>query len=361
MKGDLMKIFHNIYVAILVLVLSVILFAYSVYRYELAEVSNDDELKTIVIEPGSVDSIANTLYEENLIRNKFVFKLYVKISGKSNLKAATYSLSENMGARKIVNILYKGEGINTNQIKITFKEGLNMRTIASVIEDNTNRTSDEIYSLLNNKQYLNELIDEYWFVEDDILNDKIYYSLEGYLYPSTYYFSSKDVLVEDIFKAMLDETKKQLEPYKEKLKNNDMSIHEILTLSSLVELEGVTKEDRKGIAGVFFNRLEDDISLGSDVTTYYGVKVNMGERDLYSSEVRECNSYNTRCVTFSGLPVSPICNSSIESIEAVINPDKNNYYYFVADKNKKVYFSKNINEHNKTIAKLKKEDLWYVY
>ena len=356
-----MKIFHNIYIAILVLILSVILFGYSVYRYELSEVSNNSESKTIVIEPGSVESIANTLYKENLIKNKFVFKLYVKISGKSNLKAATYSLSEDMGARKIVDILYNGKGINTAQIKITFKEGLNIRKIISVIEENTNRTSDEVYNLLNNKEYLNKLIDKYWFIENEILNDKIYYSLEGYLYPSTYYFSSKDVSVEDIFKVMLDETEKQLEPYKNELNNNNMTIHEILTLASLVELEGVTKEDRKGIAGVFFNRLEDNISLGSDVTTYYGVKVNMGERDLYSSEVKECNDYNTRCVTFSGLPVSPICNPSIESIEAVINPNKNNYYYFVADKNKKVYFSKNINEHNKTIAKLKKEDLWYEY
>lgn len=356
-----MKIFHNMYIAIFVLIFSVILFGYSVYRYELSKVSNDSELKTVVIKPGSIDSIANTLYKEDLIRNKFVFKLYVKISGKSNLKAATYSFSEDMGARKIVDILYKGSGVNTEQIKITFKEGLNIRQIAKVIVENTNNTEAMVYDVLKDKEYLNELIDEYWFIENVILDDRIYYSLEGYLYPSTYYFSSKDVLVEDIFKVMLDETKKQLEPYKNELTNNNMSIHEILTLASLVELEGVTEEDRKGIAGVFFNRLEDDISLGSDVTTYYGVKVNMGERDLYSSEVKECNNYNTRCVTFSGLPVSPICNSSIESIKAVIYPDKNNYYYFVADKNKKVYFSKNINEHNKTIAKLKKEDLWYEY
>lgn len=356
-----MKIFQNMYVAALVLILSVILFGYSVYRYELAEVSSNGELKIVVIEPGSVDSIATTLYEENLIRNKFMFKIYVKISGKSNLKAATYSLSENMGARKIVDILYKGAGDNTNQIKVTFKEGLNMRAVASVIEENTNHTRDEVYTILEDKDYLNQLIETYWFVTDDILTSGIYYSLEGYLYPSTYYFSSKDVAIKDIFKIMLDETEKQLEPYKEQIVNSSMSVHEILTLASIVELEGVTEEDRKGIAGVFFNRLEDDISLGSDVTTYYGVKVDMGERDLYSEELIACNGYNTRCVTFSGLPVSPVCNPSIMSINAVINPNTNNYYYFVADKNKKVYFSKSITEHNNTIAKLKKENLWYEY
>lgn len=356
-----MKIFHNIYLAFLVLILSVILFAYSVYRYELTAVSSNDELKTVVIEPGSVDSIATTLYEKHFIRNKLAFKIYVRISGKSNLKAATYSLSENMGTREIVDILYKGAGDNTNQIKVTFKEGLNMRAIAKVIEENTNHTNDEVYALLENKEYLNQIVEEYWFIEDDILDSKIYYSLEGYLYPSTYYFGSKDVSVEEIFSVMLKETEKQLEPFKEQVENHDMSVHEILTLASIVELEGVTVEDRKGIAGVFFNRLEDDISLGSDVTTYYGARVDMGDRDLYSAEVKECNDYNTRCVTFSGLPISPICNASIDSIDAVLNPDISNYYYFVADKNRKVYFSKNITEHNNTIAKLKREDLWYEY
>lgn len=356
-----MKIFKNIYLAFLVLILSGILFVYSVYRYELSEVSSDDELKIIVIEPGSVDSIATTLYENDLIRNKFAFKVYVKISRKSNLKAATYSLSENMGARKIVDILYKGTGVNTDQIKVTFKEGLNMRAIAKVIEEETNNTSDDVFSTLEDNEYLTSIIDKYWFIEDDILDNDIYYALEGYLYPSTYYFSSKDVSVKDVFNVMLEETGKQLEPYKEQIETSDMTIHEILTLASIVELEGVTSDDRKGIAGVFFNRLEDGISLGSDVTTYYGAKVDMGDRDLYSEELKECNGYNTRCVTFSGLPISPVCNSSIMSIEAVLNPTKSNNYYFVADKNRKVYFSKNINEHNKTIAKLKRENLWFEY
>ena len=87
----------------------------------------------------------------------------------------------------------------------------------------------------------------------------------------------------------------------------------------------------------------------------------MGERDLYANEVKECNNYNTRCVTFKGLPISPIDNPSIESIKAVLNPKKEKYYYFVADKNRKVYFSKTLTEHNNTINKLKKQGLWYEY
>ena len=87
----------------------------------------------------------------------------------------------------------------------------------------------------------------------------------------------------------------------------------------------------------------------------------MGERDLTSKEVKECNNYNTRCTTFQGLPVSPIDNPSKEAIEAVLDYQKNDYYYFVADKNKKIYFSQNITEHNNTINKLKKQGLWFEY
>ena len=87
----------------------------------------------------------------------------------------------------------------------------------------------------------------------------------------------------------------------------------------------------------------------------------MGDRDLYVSELNECNGYNTRCATFKGLPISPISNPSIDSIISAIKPDNNDYYYFVADKNRKIYFSKTLSEHNNTIARLKKQNLWYEY
>ena len=103
------------------------------------------------------------------------------------------------------------------------------------------------------------------------------------------------------------------------------------------------------------------MSLGCDVTTYYGAKVNMGDRDLYQSELNECNGYNTRCSTFKGLPISPISNPSIDSIIASLEPSNSNYLYFLADKNRKIYFSKTYAEHNNMIAKLKKQGLWFEY
>ena len=351
---------HNIYVAIIVLFFSLTVFLCTLFNFGLSKVSNDNTTKKIIIEKGSVNSIAVTLYKNNLIRSKFAFKLYVKLCGQNNLMAATYNLSENMGVKKIVNILSTGKKANSD-IRVTFKEGINISRIAKIISDKTNNSEDDVYNLLKDDNYLDEVIGKYWFLNNDIKNKDIYYSLEGYLYPNTYNFESKDTEVKEIFEQMLEETNRQLSKYKDKISSDSFSIHEIMTLASIVELEGTTLEERKKIARVFMNRLDNNMNLGSDVTTYYGARVNMGDRDLYSDEVVSCNNYNTRCATFKRLPISPICNPSIEAIEAVINPDSNNYYYFVADKNKKIYFSKTQKEHSNIIARLKREKLWYEY
>ena len=356
-----MKKNSPIYVSLLVFFISVIIFIISLYNYNLSKVSNSTKLKEITIEQGSINSVGNTLKKNNLIKNVFIFKIFIYLSGNKNLKAATYKLSENMGTRKIVKILNSNKGNNNSDIKLTFKEGLNIRNIADIIEKKTNNSKEDVFNLLNDKNYIQSLVDKYWFLSSDILDDRIYYPLEGYLYPNTYSFSSTDVKVEDIFSTMLDEMDKKITKYRTKIDENKLSLHQLLTLASIVELEGTTLEDRKKVAAVFYNRLDAKMTLGSDVTTYYGAKVNMAERDLYANEVNACNNYNTRCATFTGLPVGPICNSSIEAIEAVIEPDNNNYYYFVADKNKKVYFSKNNNEHINTIKRLKENNLWYTY
>lgn len=356
-----MRIFRNVALAVLILSTALIIFVCSYFNYNIAPVSNDSTLKTVVIEEGGISDIANTLKENNLIRDVTMFKVYIKLTGRSNLKASTYELSENMGVKKIVEILESGNSYNPDEVKTTFKEGINVREIANLISENTNNSEEDVYNLLNDNSYLDELIDSYWFITDDIKNNKIYYSLEGYLYPDTYIYTNKDVSVKEIFKKMLDEMNDKLTPYKEQINNNELSIHELLTLASIVELEGASSSDRNGVAGVFYNRLESDMTLGSDVTTYYGLKLDMSERDLTKAELNDCNNYNTRCSTFTGLPVSPICIPSIESIKAVIEPTNHEYYYFVADKNKKTYFTKTYNEHLSMVSKLKDEGLFFEY
>lgn len=339
-------------------VLIVFLLAIFFFFYELTPVSNNKEVKSVVIEKGSISSIGKTLKEYKLIRNVTVFKLYVKLTGKSNLKASTYELSENMGMVKIISILENGNLYNSNSVKITFKEGINYRRIASLIAKNTDNTEEDVYNILYDNAYISELITKYWFLTDDIKNNKIYYSLEGYLFPDTYYLT-KTMSVKEIFKKMLDETEKKLSNYKTSIENLDLSINEYFTLASIVELEGASANDRKAVAGVFYNRIKDGWVLGSDVTTYYGSKIDDFKTKLTSSELNDCsNEYNTRCKTYTGLPVGPIANPGMDSLLATLYPENHSYYYFVADCSGKVYLNTNASGHDATISKLVSEGNW---
>lgn len=356
-----MKNFRNMAIILLVVFTTVILALGIYYKVNMTGTSNSDTKKIVNIEKGSIDSIAKTLKDNNLIKNVSIFKVYIKLTNKTSLKAGTYELSENMGVEKIVKILEEGTKYNPNEISITFKEGINIRKIAILISENTNNSYDDVIKKASDETFIDILINKYWFLTEDIKNKNIYYSLEGYLFPDTYRFNNREVTTEEIFTKMLDEMDKKLSKYKDEINKSDLNVHEIITLASVVELEGAKATDRKGVAGVFYNRLASSAypTLGSDATTYYASKIDDWSYSLTYKELNDCkNKYNTRCSSNTGLPVGPICNPGIESIEATINPDKHEYYYFVADCNGKVYLTKNSTEHNNIINKLKKEDNW---
>ena len=329
-----------------------------IYNAELSKVNNSSEVITFEVEEGSTyNSIADTLKEKNLIKSEIFYKIYIKLHKPSNLKKGVYELSSDMSVKQIVRTL---EGkVKSNSVSLTFKEGITFMNIAELIEKNIGISKEKIIEKVNDQEYLNSLINEYWFLTDDIKNDNIYYPLEGYLFPDTYQID-KDSSIEDIFKLMLDNMDDKLSEYKSDL--NNKNIHDVITMASIVEKEASNSNDRSGVAGVFYNRLESGMSLGSDVTTYYGLKLDLTARDLTYKDLSSSNGYNTRNANMAGkLPVGPICIPGIESIKASIDPTNHNYYYFVADKNGKTYFSKNSSEHTKTVSKLKSEGLWYEY
>lgn len=356
-----MKKFRNSAVILVIVCFTIVLASFIYYNINIGKVSDDSTLKEVTIEVGGMNSIATTLKDNNLIKNKMVFKVYAKLTGKTNLKAGVYELSENMGTKKIVSILEEGSKINPGEVQITFREGLNVREIARLIEDNTNNSYDGVLALMEDDNYIDGLISKYWFLTEDIKNPSIYYPLEGYLYPNTYRFTNKDVSIEDIFTKMLDETDSKLSKYREDIDKSKYSIHEIMTLSSVIEKEVANGKDRKEVAGVFYNRLNSTsfYTLGSDATTYYASKIDDWSQILSNKELNNCNNgYNTRCSSNDGLPVGPICNPSIDSVEASINPEEHDYYYFVNDCKGKLYLSKNETEHNNIINKLKKDNNW---
>lgn len=334
----------------------------SYYDYNLKSTNpNSKETISLTIKKGSSSKdVAKLLKEKGLIRNEKIFLRYAREKKEDvGIKAGHYIFKKSYDVPHILALLNKGE--NLKYTRLIFKEGQNMKKIKETIVKNTKIKEEEIDSLLKDQTYLNELINNYWFIDKSILDNRLYYSLEGYLAPNTYFVASNTTL-KQIFKMMLDETNKILTKYKNEIEKSKYSVHEILTLASIVELEGNSKETRENVMGVFNNRMKKKIPLGSDVTTYYGSRLGLQERDLNSNELKHNNYYNTREESGNTkLPIGPISSPSEESILAVLRPKENNYLFFVSDKNGKIYFTNNLREHNEKIRELKKRGEWFSY
>lgn len=357
------NLIKNKIIIIFAIIILIIIVSLIWYFISIAHVSKDTAETEVTIPLGSgTDKIAEILKENKLIKSKIALKIYVKLNKISNFQAGTYYLNQNMNIKEITEVLQTGIMQDPNQISITYIEGKNMRWLAEKIEEITNNSQEDVMNTLKDESYINSLIDKYWFLTNEIKQEEIYYSLEGYLFPDTYSIKNKEVTVQEIFEKMLDKMESVLKEYKEEINNNKYTVHEILTIASIIETESMNEDGRKDVSSVIYNRLNRGMAIQSDVTTYYAVKVDMGERDLYQKELDTYNAYNTRGPNMEGkLPIGPISSVSKSSIEAALEPNNTEYIFFVADKNGKLYFTKNESEHNKIITKLKNENLWFEY
>ena len=188
------------------------------YNISLKPVNKEKKSEEIILEIPEgygIAKIANLLKEKNVIKNELTFKIYVKLSGKSNLQAGKYLLEN--GKEDVSQIVekMKNGNIYKEDVNITFIEGKNMRSIAKTIAKNTNNTEKDVFKLLSNEEYIDSLIDKYWFLTDEIKDENIYYPLEGYLLPDTYTFENSNVSVETIFNIILNFTEKYLNSIKD--------------------------------------------------------------------------------------------------------------------------------------------------
>ncbi|MBQ4584103.1 MAG: endolytic transglycosylase MltG [Bacilli bacterium] len=331
-----------------ILIVVVIAIVVSLYFYGLGSVSKSSGKTipvTFVVKPGeSKITIVKNLKKANLIRSEITAYIYLLSHNKLNIQAGEYIFDRSMNLKEIVDDLSSGDTNKRAQtIAITFIEGQKLTEFVDIICDAFAYNPQDVMAILDDEDFLKELIDKYWFLSDKILNDAIYYPLEGYLFPDTYEFYN-DASVKHIVYRLLDNTEKKLADYKDKILNSGYDVHEIITMASIIEKEALTEEDRKGVSQVIYKRLEKGMSLGMDVTTYYAVKKSLSE-PLTFEDLNTNSPYNTRNANLIGLPVGPICNVSLQSIDAALNPSKTNYLYFYADlATGKVYFAEDYQE-----------------
>jgi len=298
-----------------------------------------------VVKAGSSSAtIISDLADAGLIRNATALKVHAKLNNVT-LQAGTYRINERMSAKEILLMISEGR-VDEQTVSMTFIEGRRLKSYVDVISKSTSHSANAVLEVLSDATYLNTLIEKYWFLTTDILNDNIYFALEGYLFPDTYVFNV-NASVEEIIERMLNNTALKLEKYRKDLETSGFSVHELLSFASIIELEANKIIDRQSVSQVIHKRMNIKMSLGMDVTAYYAVQKEMGDELLFS-DLNTVNAYNTREGAnkdgyMSGkLPVGPICNPSISSIDAVFNPTATDYLYFYADiRTGDVHFAKN--------------------
>ncbi|SHN10055.1 endolytic transglycosylase MltG [Gracilibacillus kekensis] len=343
------SIARKIIILVLFLLTALIIFGgYTGYNYVKKGVSpvdpNSEETIDVTIPLGSSSSdIANILEDNGVINNSLIYRFYVKFNNISNFQAGDYALSPSMTLAEITSELETGSIQEEPELRVTIPEGRNINEIATLYQENAGVDKEEFLEKMQDTSYIKELISEYPnILSESILHDDIIYPLEGYLFPATYEFYEEEPTIDQIVTQMLNKTNNVIVAYFDQVDALDFTIHEIMTFASLVEEEAPSADDRKLIAGVFYNRMDQGMMLQTDPTVIYahGEHISRLTYDHYEID----SPYNTYQV--EGLPVGPISNFGESSLTAIFKPNRSdNYLYFLADSEGNVYYSRSYDEH----------------
>ena len=312
---------------------------------------NDKKLVQVEVPSGSSNrQIGDILEEGEVIRDGMVFNFYTKFKNLTNFQAGYYQFSPNMTLDQISKELQQGGSAEPldDASKLTVPEGYDVDKIASLVAKKTDFKKEDFIKVMKDDKFFEQLKAQYPDLLTDAGNAKdVRYRLEGYLFPATYNVH-KNRSLEDLVTQMVDTTNQILTPYYSQIKEKGLNVQEVMTLASLVEKEGVTQSDRKKIAQVFFNRIEAQMPLQSDISILYA----LGEhKEVVTIKDTEVDSpYNL--YTNTGYGPGPFDNPSQEAILSVLDPTENDYIYFVADiSTGKVYYAKTYEEHMELVEK----------
>lgn len=327
----------------LVVILLIMLFGYNYMKGSVSSVS--EEVLFEVNKGQSIEQVINKLSSLGLIKNDFVAKIHVKLSGSSQVFAGTFKLDKSWDLEHILAYLGDAKNIELDQLKVTFIDGKWAKHYAKVISDVTHDSVDSIIKLWNDEAFVKEMMAKYSVLTDAVLNKDLKVKLEGYFYPDTYFFD-KDVTTKEITERLLSRTQKFYEDNKSLFNSSKLNIHQIYSLASIVQFEASKQEDQKLVASVFFNRLNKDMTLGSSVTVCYALYDYTDWRQC-ETNIKIDSLYNT--YIHKGLPIGPVSNPGERALLSVLKPVESKYLFFLTDVlgDGTTYFSETYQEHLK--------------
>ncbi len=326
------------------------------------------EVTITIDENESIDSVAQKLGDAGLVRYPGLFKYFATLTGKAdNIDFGTYTLNSHYDYNAMINAM-TSTASRRDVVSVMIPDGYNCAQIFRLLAENEVCTVEDLESYAANGE-----LDDYWFLEGVPRGTK--YCLEGYLAPDTYSFYTNDdprrvleKLLDEFDDRFTDIMKEEFTLMQDRYANilashgygsdyinsHRLTLHQLVTLASIVEKETSSNAESFKIASVFYNRLANPTFpyLGSDATVYYAIGDYFFEKEeLTSADLSNTNPYNTR--NHEGLPPGPVCNPGIYSLYAALDPDDTSFYYFVFDSNAGEHlFSKTYDEHLKKVNSL---------
>jgi UPF0755 protein len=304
----------------------------TIYADTPAQIDGAKDVVINMVQGQSLKAMADLLHEERIIKNPFMLILIARIKGyDKRLKAGEYLLSAAMSPRQILEIMVKGQ---VRLHKLTVPEGYSIYQIADLVAQAGLGSKTEFIKAATDTDLARSM-----GLEAD--------TVEGYLFPETYFFP-KGVSVEKIIATMVQRFWSIFTPqWQDQAKSIGFTVHQIVTLASIIEKETGAPFERPLISSVFINRLKKNMRLESDPTVIYGIKNFNG--NLTRQDLQTQTPYNTYKI--NGLPAGPIANPGRASLEAALYPEHTDYIYFVSKKDSTHYFSTNLKEHNRAVKK----------
>ena len=316
---------------------------------------------TVQIPDGSnAQEIGSTLEKSGVIKNGLVFTLYVKYKNYNELKSGYYNLQKSMSVEDVIKELQKGGTPEPQEVtlaNLTIPEGYTLEQIAQTV----GQLQGDFKEPLTAEAFLAKVQDETFIAQEvakypNLLeslpakDSGVRYRLEGYLFPATYTIK-ESTTVESLIDSMLAAMDKNLSSHYAAIKEKNLTVNELLTIASLVEKEGAKTEDRKLIAGVFYNRLNLGMPLQSNIAILYAegkLGQNISLSDDAAIDTSIDSPYND--YTKVGLMPGPVDSPSLDAIESSINQTKSDYLYFVANvQDGKVYYATTLEEHDRNV------------
>lgn len=341
-------------ITVVVLVIAIVTYMY--FDGITAPSSKDEEV--IVTISGGTDSVIDQLDEAGLLKSEMAASVYLKLND-YDFKANTYVLNKNMDLKTICKMIETADFKYILKDKFTVLEGTTIPEFATVVAQKLKISQNDVLNKWCDKEYLSSLVEEYWFLEQSVLDDGLMFPLEGYLAANTYFITEKTPTIESVTEMMLEQMDSNLTPYKQqiqdfKINGKAATMHQFLAFSSVVECESLLEEDRSKIAGVFIHRLETGMKLQSDVTVNYANQVT--KVAVTYNELEVDSKYNT--YKYAGLPAGPISAVSLDIIKACLNYEKTDALFFFAIKGGTVIYTNTYEEHMTKIQEAKASGQW---